>query len=106
MTKDPKAQKLTLAKAREEHARLQAEIAEHDQRYHGQDAPTISDAEYDALRRRYTALEEQFLNVAQAQLKAEIRAFSAIDDLDRETMTAITRFRFLRRTILLTGPIT
>ena len=27
MTKDPKAQKLTLAKAREEHARLQAEIA-------------------------------------------------------------------------------
>src|SRR3984957_2166155 len=52
--------KLTLAKAREEHARVQAEIAEHDQRYHGQDAPIISDAEYDALRRRYTALEEQF----------------------------------------------
>jgi DNA ligase (NAD+) len=66
MTKDPKAQKLTLAKAREEHARLQAEIAEHDQRYHGQDAPTISDAEYDALRRRYTALEEQFPKLADA----------------------------------------
>ena len=52
--------KLTLAKAREEHARLQAEIAEHDRRYHGEDAPIISDAEYDALRRRYTALEEAF----------------------------------------------
>jgi DNA ligase (NAD+) len=66
MTKEPKAPKLTLANAREEHARLQAEIAEHDQRYHGQDAPTISDADYDALRRRYTALEEQFPKLVDA----------------------------------------
>ena len=66
MTKEPKAPKLTLAKAREEHARLEAEIAEHDRRYHGQDAPTISDAEYDALRRRYTALEEAFPKLADA----------------------------------------
>ena len=29
-------------------------------RYHGEDAPTISDAEYDALRRRYDALEARF----------------------------------------------
>jgi DNA ligase (NAD+) len=64
MTKEPKAPKLTLAKAREEHARLQAEIAEHDRRYHGEDAPIISDAEYDALRRRYTALEETFPKLA------------------------------------------
>src|ERR1700727_533084 len=66
MTKEPKAPKLTLAKARAEHARLQAEIAEHDRRYHGEDAPTISDAEYDALRRRYTALEETFPGLADA----------------------------------------
>jgi DNA ligase (NAD+) len=66
MTKEPKAPKLTLAKAREEHVRLQAEIAEHDRRYHGEDAPTISDAEYDALRRRYTALEEAFPKLADA----------------------------------------
>ena len=66
MTKEPKAPKLTLAKAREEHARLQAEIAEHDRRYHGEDAPIISDAEYDALRRRYTALEEAFPQLAGA----------------------------------------
>jgi DNA ligase (NAD+) len=58
--------KLTLAKAREEHARLQAEIAEHDRRYHGLDAPIISDAEYDALRRRYTALEDAFPELAGA----------------------------------------
>ena len=66
MTTEPKAPKLTLAKAREEHARLEAEIAEHDRRYHGLDAPTISDAEYDALRRRYTALEDAFPQLAGA----------------------------------------
>ncbi len=66
MTKEPKAPKLTPAKARDEHARLQAEIAEHDRRYHGLDAPTISDADYDALRRRYTALEEAFPKLADA----------------------------------------
>jgi DNA ligase (NAD+) len=64
MTTEQKAPKLTLAKARAEHARLGAEIAEHDRRYHGEDAPTISDAEYDELRRRYSALEEAFPQLA------------------------------------------
>ena len=58
--------KLTLTKARAEHARLGAEIAEHDRRYHGEDQPTISDAEYDELRRRYTALEAAFPELAGA----------------------------------------
>jgi DNA ligase (NAD+) len=49
-----------LEEARAEHRRLGAEIAKHDALYHGQDAPAISDAEYDALRRRYTVLEEKF----------------------------------------------
>ncbi|HEY3621029.1 MAG TPA: NAD-dependent DNA ligase LigA [Roseiarcus sp.] len=66
MTTEPKAPKLTLTKAREEYARLQAEIAEHDRRYHGEDAPIISDAEYDALRQRYTELEEAFPQLANA----------------------------------------
>src|SRR5271166_6116951 len=61
MTKKP-----SLAAARAEHARLGAEIAEHDRRYHGEDAPTISDAEYDELRRRYTALEQAFPELASA----------------------------------------
>ncbi|RFB79598.1 NAD-dependent DNA ligase LigA [Methylovirgula sp. 4M-Z18] len=46
--------------AAEEHARLAQEIAEHDVRYHQQDAPTISDADYDALRRRLDHLESLF----------------------------------------------
>ena len=58
--------KLTLAKARAGHARLGAEIAEHDRRYHGEDQPTISDAEYDELRRRYSALEAAFPELAGA----------------------------------------
>ena len=39
---------------------LRAEIAEHNRRYHGEDAPTISDAEYDELVRELRSLEEQF----------------------------------------------
>ena len=64
MTKKPSQ---TLATARAEHTRLGVEIAEHDRRYHREDAPTISDAEYDELRRRYTALEEAFPELADAQ---------------------------------------
>ncbi|MFZ3179369.1 MAG: NAD-dependent DNA ligase LigA [Methylocystis silviterrae] len=53
--------------ARAEHARLQEEIAAHDRRYYREDAPTISDAEYDALRRRYEELERAFPELATAQ---------------------------------------
>jgi DNA ligase (NAD+) len=51
---------LTEKKAKAEHARLAAEIAEHDRRYYQEDAPTVSDAEYDELRRRYGAIEARF----------------------------------------------
>jgi DNA ligase (NAD+) len=51
---------LTEKQAKAEHARLAAEIAGHDRRYYQDDAPTVSDAEYDALRRRYNALEQRF----------------------------------------------
>jgi DNA ligase (NAD+) len=51
---------LTEKQAKAEHARLAAEIAGHDRRYYQQDAPTISDAEYDALRQRYDEIEKRF----------------------------------------------
>jgi len=52
--------KPTQAEAAAELARLAAEIAHHDEAYHGRDAPEITDAEYDALRQRNAALEAQF----------------------------------------------
>jgi len=51
---------LSAEEASAELARLAAEISEHDRRYHGEDAPIITDAEYDALRRRNAAIEEAF----------------------------------------------
>ena len=56
----PTALPATLRQARPEHARLAAAIAAHDIAYHRDDAPTIPDADYDALRRRLVALEEAF----------------------------------------------
>ncbi len=51
---------MTERQAKREHARLEAEIKAHDERYYQKDAPTVSDAEYDALRRRYEAIEAKF----------------------------------------------
>ena len=51
---------LTEAQAKAELARLAQEIAEHDKRYYQEDAPTVSDAEYDALRQRNNAIEAKF----------------------------------------------
>jgi DNA ligase (NAD+) len=51
---------LTEAQAAAELKRLAAEIAAYDKRYYQEDAPAVSDAEYDALRERNSAIEAQF----------------------------------------------
>ena len=51
-------------RARAEHQKLGEEIAAHDRAYYQNDAPVVSDAEYDSLRRRYEALEAQFPELA------------------------------------------
>ena len=53
-------EQLTAEQAAEELARLAAEIAENDRRYYAEDAPAISDAEYDALRIRNAEIEARF----------------------------------------------
>ncbi|NVJ69154.1 MAG: NAD-dependent DNA ligase LigA [Alphaproteobacteria bacterium] len=51
---------LSEAEARKELAELAMEIKIHDQLYHGEDAPKISDAAYDAMRRRNDEIEAAF----------------------------------------------
>src|ERR1700733_11699059 len=49
----------TPAEAREQHARLAEQVEEHRFRYYVNDAPVVSDADFDRLLRRLEALEEQ-----------------------------------------------
>ncbi len=51
---------MTEDEAKAELSRLAEQIAEHDRAYYEQDAPTVTDAEYDALRRRNDAIEAAF----------------------------------------------
>lgn len=46
--------------AEQELKRLAEEIAEHDRRYYAEDAPAVSDAEYDQLRLRNQEIEQKF----------------------------------------------
>ncbi|MBB5711726.1 NAD-dependent DNA ligase LigA [Sphingomonas xinjiangensis] len=46
--------------------RLAAEIARHNRLYHGEDAPEISDAQYDALMRRNAAIEAAFADLVRS----------------------------------------
>ncbi|MFH1555761.1 MAG: NAD-dependent DNA ligase LigA [Pseudomonadota bacterium] len=58
--RDQIVESLTSNDAAAEHARLEEEIATHDARYYQEDAPSVTDAEYDALRLRYEAIEARF----------------------------------------------
>ncbi len=61
---------LTQSQARADYEALAVEIAEHDRRYHAEDSPTITDAEYDALRRRFEAIGARFPALADEQQAA------------------------------------
>jgi DNA ligase (NAD+) len=57
---------LSEAEAANRLMRLAKEIARHDKLYHDQDAPEISDADYDALVRENRELEERFPQLVRA----------------------------------------
>jgi len=56
----PDVQSLTQAQAKVELKRLALEIERHDKYYYQEDAPKISDADYDELRKRVDAIEARF----------------------------------------------
>src|SRR6516164_7656002 len=58
---------LTKAQAKVEHKRLALEIERHDKAYYQDDAPKISDAEYDVLRGRFNAIEARFPELVTSQ---------------------------------------
>jgi DNA ligase (NAD+) len=67
---DTDIDQLTEEEAAAELARLAAEIARHDRLYNAEDAPEITDADYDALRRRNGAIEARFPSLIRADSPA------------------------------------
>ena len=71
MTDVKPVDELSLAEARQELDRLALQIAEANRAYHTEDAPEITDAEYDALRRRNAAIEARFPDLKRADSPTE-----------------------------------
>ncbi|KZY35710.1 DNA ligase (NAD(+)) LigA [Roseovarius sp. HI0049] len=66
MAQKPAVDDLTEAQAMEELADLAQQLAEANTAYHTEDAPKITDAEYDALKSRNAAIEERFPHLKRA----------------------------------------
>ena len=71
MAADKDVTALSEAEAADELARLAAEIAAHDAAYYQNDAPVVSDADYDALRQRNLAIEARFPDLKRADSPSE-----------------------------------
>ena len=79
MKKPAPVTKLTESAAAAELEKLAREISEHDKRYHAEDAPTISDADYDALKKRNAAIEAKFPQLIRADSPSRRVGFAAVE---------------------------
>lgn len=76
---------LSEEQAARELARLAAEIAEHNRYYHTDDAPVVSDAEYDALKQRNLAIEERFPNLKRADSPTDAVGGAILEKFEKVT---------------------
>ncbi len=74
---------LSVEEAAAELEKLAREIKDHDDRYHGQDNPIISDAEYDTLRRRNLAIEQRFPELIRDDSPSKRVGFVALDQFEK-----------------------
>ncbi|GAB5510893.1 MAG: hypothetical protein Rhims3KO_22940 [Hyphomicrobiales bacterium] len=79
---------LTARQAKRELEALAVEMAAHDAAYHGEDAPSISDAEYDALKARNLAIEARFPDLMRADSPSE-----KVGSAPSEKFTKVTHAR-------------
>ena len=66
MISETAVENLTLAQAREDLARLASLITDANRAYHGNDAPDLTDADYDAMKHRNAAIEARFPSLKRA----------------------------------------
>ncbi len=76
---------LSKAQAEAELARLADLVARADKAYHGQDAPIMSDADYDALVNRNAAIEERFPDLKRGDSPSERVGFAAAEGFGKVT---------------------
>ena len=74
---------LTTAMAKAELEALAGQLLHHDKAYHGSDRPEISDAEYDALRRRNLAIEQAFPELVRDDSPSKRVGFAALDKFEK-----------------------
>ena len=72
------AEALSEDEAAAELERLAGEIAAHDEAYYREDAPDISDADYDALRLRNAAIEARFPQPRQGRFAVQAGGGGAV----------------------------
>jgi DNA ligase (NAD+) len=85
MAKQKQKDAITPFEAQLELETLAKDIAHHDVLYHQKDKPEISDAKYDALRRRFDALAEEFPAIA--------KKFKLDKKVGAPIATGFTKFR-------------
>lgn len=76
---------LTLEQASEELARLAADIGSHDKLYHANDAPEITDADYDALKLRNLEIEARFPELVRSDSPSKRVGYTPSDKFTKYT---------------------